>query len=505
MPQLSQRVNADKNAHGGIAQDLRALMAEADMAKALKNAQNQKSLQQPQNPPTVAQGIHEQIRQMTQGQPKMQPQASQAQFQGQTPSQTPPQTPPQAAPQGLPQLQSEQNAQPQAAPPMQQQQMPTQGINQLTTNIGQSYAHGGIIGYAGGDYVDERDALRRMEAATYDQTNPVEKYAPPPQTGDEVIRQAMLADPAAKRREAEARRNEIVRDTTGHDNFMAELTAQKERLNAPKPGIDAFMNYIGKIAAAPRGLGNFEAGAYGARSLTEEQNAKAAQQHELTKQMFDVANKKADIGYQQKTDVFNVGENAEAAAIKEKYAAAINREADTLKKAELAQQMELKLKELAIHKQQVAAMNKPPAFQQIYTELQRLQPNADKNKLFQQAVSMAGLSSKQDSAEAQMLDKLNDAIKQYDTAEAKLNFVKMTDPKQYALDKAALDKKRDETEKLRSQLYARISGGQGLPDLVNQPTPAPDTGAYTVSAGGKTYNFPNAEAAEKFKRDAGVK
>jgi hypothetical protein len=488
MPQLSKRVNDDKKANGGIAQDLRMLMAEADMAKAIANSQNQAALQQPQNPPTVAQGVHDRLRQLTQGQPRMQPQASQGQFQGQTPAPQP-QAAPNPTPQGLPQLQGAVG------------NLAQQGINQLPANVGQAYANGGIIGYAEGDYVDERNTLRRMEAATYDQTNPVAKA---PMTEDEIIRQAMLADPAVKRQEAEARRNAITRDTSAHDRLMAEYESEKNRLKPPEQGLDSFMELLSKIAVAPKGMGSLHAGAYGVQKAKEEQEAKDLRRHELTKQMLDVSQKKADLGYQQKMDVFTAGESAEAAAIKDKYAAAINRSTNQMERDKLAQQMEMELQKLAVHKQQVAAMNKPPAFQQIYTELQKLQPNADKSELFKQAVSMAGLSSKQDSAEAQMLDKLNDAIKQYDAAEAKLNFVKLTDPKQYAIDKGALDKKRDETEKLRSQIYARI-GGQGLPDLAIRPNALPTDGGYTVSAGGKTYSFPTAEAAEKFKQDAGVK
>jgi hypothetical protein len=448
MPQLSQRVQQDKQANNGIAKDLRMVLAEADMAENIKHQQNQAALQNPQNPPTVAQTIHNQILQMTQGQPRMQPQAA--------PVQPPPA-------QGIAQLQA-------GAPAS----APAQGIDQIPTNVGQAYAYGGIIGYDGenGSYVDERDTLRRMEAQAYEENNPPPKA--PPSSAD-IIMQAMMADPAARRKEAEERRNAIKRDTSSHDRLIAEYEAEKERLNPPKEGYAAFMNYISKIASAPKGLGSLSAGAYGAQQVNAEQEAQAAKRHELTKQMLDVSQKKADLGYQQKMDVFGAGEGAEAAAVKARYEAAINRETNTLEKQKLAQQMELALKNLAADKERTAAMNKPPAFQQIYTELQRLQPDADKSKLFQQAVSMAGLSAKQDSAEAQMLDKLNDAIKQYDAAEAKLNFVKMTDPKQYAIDKGALDKKRDETEKLRSQLYSRIGGG-GLPDL-NKANPAASTAA----------------------------
>ena len=140
MPQLAQRVNDDKKANNGVPQDLRALMAENDMAKAMQNAQTQSALNQPQNPPTVAQSIHQHLQQMMQKQPQMQAQ------------------PPQGLPQGLPQV----------AP---SQGMPEQGIDQLNANVGQSYAEGGIIGFDKGEEVpkakepsEEEVKAKRREA-----------------------------------------------------------------------------------------------------------------------------------------------------------------------------------------------------------------------------------------------------------------------------------------------------------------------------------------------------
>jgi hypothetical protein len=334
MPALTQRIEKDKQENNGVAKDLRMLLAEADMAKALQNQQNQTALSQPQNPPTVAQTIHNQVQQMMQGRPQMQPQASQPQ---------------QAPAQGLPQLQAPAQNPPQA-----------QGIDQIPTNVGQAYANGGIIGYAEGDYVDERDALRRMEAQAYEENNPPPKA---PQSAEEVIMQAMQADPAAKRKEAEERRNAIKRDTSAQDQLVEQLKSEDSRLNAPKEGYAAFMDYISKIATAPKGLGSLSAGAYGAQQVNAEQEARAAKQHELKKQMFDVMQKKSDLGYQQKLDVFGAGEGAEAAAIKDRYAAAINRSTNQMERDKLAQEMELSLKRLEIEKARTASMHVNPLLQ----------------------------------------------------------------------------------------------------------------------------------------------
>jgi hypothetical protein len=436
MPQLAQRVDQDKKANGGIPQDLRQLLALNDMTQAGNNAGIQAALNQPQNPPTVAQSIQQRAQQALQARMT---QEAMKNSQG-------------AIPAGIPRPQM-------------------QGIDQLDSNVGESYRGGGIISFAEGEEVPERDILRRMEAAAYDQTNPTP--APVPQSAEDIVYQAMRLNPDIERAKTEARRNAIQRDTSAMDELKAELLAQRDRLKGPQSNWEKGMEWLEQIATAPRGVGSFAAAAMGAQKQKELENARRAQQHDLTKQMLDVAQKKADIGYQHKLDVYGAGESAEAAAIKERYAAAINRENNTLEKQKLAQQMDLELQKLAVHKQQVAAMNRPPAFQQIYSELQRLNPTADKAKLLDQAVSMAGLSSKQDSADAQIIGKLNDEMKQIDAAEKELRFVELTNPEKYKTSKAALDVRRKNTENMLSQMYSRIGGTQGLPDLAKTGTTTP--------------------------------
>jgi hypothetical protein len=364
MPQLAQRVDQDKKAHGGIPQDLRQLMALNDMTQVGNNAGIQTALNQPMQPPTIAEDIKRRAQQVLQT--KMTQAAMQNnQKQGNM-----------GLPAGLPQ--------PQFQPEEEQ------GIDRLPTNVGESYAHGGIISFAEGDEVPERDILRRMEAAAYDQTNPTP--APVPQSADEIIMKAMQVNEAQKRAEAEARRGAITRDTTSMDALQAELKAQRERLNGPKPGFDALMEYLSQVANAPRGISSFAAGAYGAGKQKELENARLAQQHELTKQMLEVGQKKADIGYQQKMDIYGAGESAEAAAIKDKYAAAINRSTNQFEREKLASQMEMDLKKLEADKARTAAMNKPETYEKIYAELQRLNPNASKADLLTQATIISGIN-----------------------------------------------------------------------------------------------------------------
>jgi hypothetical protein len=492
MPQLAQRVEQDKKANGGIPQDLRQLMALNDMTQAGNSAGIQSALNQPVQQDTVADDIRKRAQQVIQT--KM-AQAAQQQKAMQDSMQ---QIRPQGIPDGL---------------PSPKEQPKEQGIDQLPTNVGE-YAHGGIIGYAGedGSYVDERDILRRMEAQAYEENNREPKAQV---TSADIIMQAMMADPAARRKEAEERRNAIQRDTSSHDRLVAEYQAEKERLNAPKEGYAAFMDYVSKIAQAPRGMGSLSAGAYGAQKVNEEQEARAAKRHDLTKQMLDISQKKADIGYQQKMDVFGAGESAEAAAIKARYDAAINQETSAMKKQELAQQRDLELQklqqakelseaDLAVRKQQVAAMNRPETFERIYAQLQKNDPTADKKVLFEKAVSMSGLSARQDSADAALLGKMQQAIKDIE-AKPEYKLLAIPGALEPAKEKELREQKKADIKAV-TDAYQKFGLGpaQGLPALAGQN--APETGgSYTVSAGGKTYSFPNAEAAAQFKRDAGVK
>lgn len=459
MPQLAQRVDQDKKAHGGVPQDLRQLMALNDMTQAGNNAGIQSALQQPMQPPTVAEDIKRRAQQVLQtkmAQASMQNNQKQGNM---------------GLPAGLPQ-------------PQFQPQEEDQGIDRLPANIGDSYAHGGIISFAEGDEVPERDVLRRMEAAAYDQTNPTP--APVPQTADEIIMKAMQVNEAQKRAEAEARRGAITRDTTSMDELQAELKAQRERLNGPKPGFDALMEWLEQVGQAPRGVSSLAAGAYGAAKQRELQRSREAQQHDLTKQMLEVGQKKADIGYQQKMDIYGAGESAEAAAIKDKYAAAINRSTNQFEREKLANQMEMDLKKLEADKARTAAMNKPEAFEKIYAELQRLNPSASKAELLNQATVYAGIN-RTESVDVQMLKQVNDEVKQLDAAEEKLKFLKMTDPDQYKLAKGELDKRRANNEAMRTQLASKMTG-QGLPDL-NKANPAAPNAAPNAAPKVKFLGF----------------
>jgi hypothetical protein len=406
-------------------------------------------MQQPQNPSTIAERIDQHLRQMTQSKPTLQPQA-----------------------QGLPQLSQQPAEQPAQQPVAQNMpQAPTQGIDQLPANVGQSYANGGIIGFSEGGYPEERDTLRRIEAATYDQTHPVTA----PQTSDDIIKQAMLVDAAEKRREAENRRGAITRDTASLDELRQELKSQRDRLNGPQDWWGKLMEQVEQTANAPKGMGNLSAGAFGVQKQKELNLARQAQQHELTKQELDLAQKKADIGYQQKMDVFNAGESAEAAAIKAKYEAAINREANTLKKAELAQQMELELQKLAVHKQQVNAMRINPLLQ-ISNAIGAAKTPEEAQRIKDLFAAQYGDKAAYQGAQVQQLigNDFADIDKAYKEDPRRIGGLPNAPKESYA---KFVEMQREIEDKKEAVLKRYIPGaGKGLPDL-NKANPGSSTAA----------------------------
>jgi hypothetical protein len=116
---LNQKVDTDRKQNGGIPRDLRQLMAAYDLSQGRQNMGIQQALQIPTNMPTVAQDVQERARQAMQA--RMMQQAQEMQRKNGQPNMVPPGTP---------------------RPPMQ-----AQGLDMLESNVGEEYAHGGIIGH----------------------------------------------------------------------------------------------------------------------------------------------------------------------------------------------------------------------------------------------------------------------------------------------------------------------------------------------------------------------
>jgi hypothetical protein len=273
---LEAKVDQDKKQHGGIPSDLRQLLALNDITEMRDGAGIQSALNAPVNMPTIAEGIQAKAKQALQARMVQEAQK-------------------QMAKDGRPGIVPMGTPQPRPQPE-------ERGIDSLASNVGESYANGGVVAFVEGG------------------------PAPDTKSAEDILREQMRVNEETRRAEAIARQKAEVGapDTAQIDRLMAELEGRKAKLVAPKPGYDAMMEYLAQIASAPTGArSNFAAGAYGAQQQNALQKAREEQQNALTERAIDLAQKKSDVGYQYKKDLFGTGNTAAEAAIKQKYDAAI--------------------------------------------------------------------------------------------------------------------------------------------------------------------------------------
>jgi len=134
MPALQDLVEKDKQANNGIPSDLRKLLALQDLTSDQQHMGINQAMQGPQNPPTVSQSLQDRAKQILQAkmtQAQQNNAIAQQQQQGMIS-----QGRPGPVPAGVPQ--------PERQP---------EGINQLMSNVGESYARGGIVAFDEGDQV----------------------------------------------------------------------------------------------------------------------------------------------------------------------------------------------------------------------------------------------------------------------------------------------------------------------------------------------------------------
>ena len=451
---LAQKVDQDKKQHGGIPSDLRQLMASFDLAQGRQHAGIQAALNAPPNMPTVAEDVQAKAQQALQARMVQEAQKQMAKD-GR----------PGMIPMGVPQPRP---------------QPEEQGIDSLTSNVGESYFHGGVVSFdEGGPTPDTRSA-------------------------DDILREQMRVNEEDRRKAAiERQKTELgAPDTTQIDRLIAENQARKEKLAPPKPGYDAIMEYLEQVANAPVSTrSSAAAGSYGAQQQRMLQKAREAEQNTLTDKMIDLAQRKSDTGYQYKKELYQTGNTAAEAAIKQKYDAAISVARTDQERLKLAQEKDLELKKLDMERQRIAAMRINPALQ-IADAIQKADP--DRLKAIQEGI--AGVyGNKTGQADAALLGQYERAIKEHDTKFK-------DDPRQYQ----KAEKEAWKTEKAAdlegiNKHYSKYNIGplaeKGLPSAIPGATPSapPTAGGYTVTAGGMVHSFPTQAAADAFKLAGGVK
>ena len=183
-------------------------------------------------------------------------------------------------------------------------------------------------------------------------------------------------------------------DTTQRDAMIKQLQEERARHAGPQDSYGQLMEYLGQIAATPRGMSSFEAGAAGARGVRGLEEQRAQKRFDLGSKIIEQEQGKIDASRQYAKEVYGVGEKEYDRVYKEKLEAALQitkdetearkmaqqetlkvmelNQQDRHKTAELAQQRELRLKE-------IAAQGANRAFNPI-EQLYNLQKTGDKVK-----------------------------------------------------------------------------------------------------------------------------
>lgn len=144
MPMLQDIVKKEQQTNNGLSPDLRKLMALQDLMSDEQHMGIDQALKAPQNPPTVSQSLQDRARQIL-GTKMAQAQQGNAIAQKQQEAMVN-QGRPGPVPAGI------------AQPPRQ-----PEGIDQLESNVGESYANGGIVAFTTGDKVEDSAFMQSMK------------------------------------------------------------------------------------------------------------------------------------------------------------------------------------------------------------------------------------------------------------------------------------------------------------------------------------------------------
>jgi hypothetical protein len=259
------------------------------------------------------------------------------------------------------------------------------------------------------------------------------------------------------------------RDLSIFDKTAAELEARKQKLNAPKTGFDATMEYLEQIALGG-GRSSFESGALGAARQRQLQLARESKQNELMDKILELGGKKSEAMFAEKKGMFDLTQAEKDRIVKEKTEAAgkLNlSEDETRKLIEQGIQKELDRK-ANIRAAQISAQDRDNLMSRARA-LMAADPT--KKMTLEQAMQRAaeiGAAGTMESAEVRNRKAYDDAVENLnkDLRYLPIRLDKKNDPKFATL--------RTEYENKLKELQTRYKvAGQGLNAL---PTSAQGTG-----------------------------
>lgn len=505
--------------------------------------------------PTVAQTLQERAKQA------LQARMMQAQQQAQQPPQ--PQPIPTAPPADQPEASPEMMQQLAAL-----QAQGKGGLDQLPANVGENYAGGGIIAFATGDQVrrpigeedtlsdEERARLERElemrligERARTEAKEDVDKqdrprvvsqvppggpdlpqgiagarrYPPPPSARMEPpvqektvvqakppvqppapaapqgiltpeqasqVKQIQLdrlnLNPYERERMAREEAEKFVGapETASLQSLADELAAKRQRIaqrQQENKGFDALMR---NIAAAPRGLTSAAAGVFGGERMRATERELETQDFETLKSMLETQAKISDVKRGWKKDLFTLGKAEFDKVYKDNYDAAKELGRSDSEAKKMAQEAVLEREKLANAVKVAGIYAGPQQAANARTERAiKSMMDANKGMTYDQALLAITSPTSHLAPDKQKLADLRAAA-----ASLAILADPMKNPDEASQKKAAQDLA------MITSMMAKMGGA----DLGSSEP-------VTVTAGGKTYSFPNQAAADKFKAQAGIK
>jgi hypothetical protein len=135
-------------------------------------------------------------------------------------------------------------------------------------------------------------------------------------------------------------------DTTQRDAMIKQLQEERARQVGPQDSFGQLMEYLGQIAATPRGMSSFEAGAAGARGVRGLEEQRAQKRFDLGAKIIEQEQGKIDASRQYAKEVYGIGAKEYDQIFQAKLEAAKRISTDEMEARKMAQQETLKMLEL---------------------------------------------------------------------------------------------------------------------------------------------------------------
>lgn len=291
------------------------------------------------------------------------------------------------------------------------------------------------------------------------------------------------AEKARREREAEYERRIGRPDTSAMDKLMAEYERQKAEAAGPQGGFGGLLEFMSQIAATPRGMSSFEAGAAGSRGVQALERERAAKRAGLTEKQIGLEQQKIDANKLFAKEQLGVGDA----------------QFDRVFKANM-QLLEEQGKDKRQAMSDAAAMTREQFRAEAEKEITKIRANYQRQ--------LQAMPSAEERLRKQAMDAYKSKFPEADdyTAMQALGLVGAKGGYESAATalRAAQSTLEDPYSTPEEQVAARQTRSAILQGMRPGST-SQGQGGYTVNVGGKQYVFPTQEAANKFKAEAGVK